>query len=268
MKFLFIVGVFCIAHVYSEETRLDDLPPQEAQQLLDKQDLSLSYAPKIESNVPALRFLGKEQHEVLEDIYLARQFHGQDGLGGYVYGYAVPDIAKSEKKEPNGNLKGSYSYINGDGQEIKVEYYDDGNGFHHTDNLPTVELVQIEDTPEVKAARDEHFRIWNEIAEKHRSLNPNAVQEEESKYNEEEEKYDGRYDGPEPKAYVPRPEETEEVKDPRGFFYSFDYPAGIIVDKGRAVGGASQHNKRETFTKEQKDVFDNTRSLLNSQAQK
>lgn len=95
-----------------------------------------------------------------------------------------------------------------------------------------------------------------------------SVQEEESKYNEEEEKYDGRYDGPEPKAYVPRPEETEEVKDPRGFFYSFDYPAGIIVDKGRAVGGASQHNKRETFTKEQKDVFDNTRSLLNSQAQK
>lgn len=69
------------------------------------------------------RFLGNEPHHVLEDIYLARQYHGQDGLGGYLYGYNVPDIAKTEKKKPSGDLKGAYNYIAGDGQEIKVSKF-------------------------------------------------------------------------------------------------------------------------------------------------
>lgn len=162
-----------IASVFAEEVRLDDLPPNEAQQILDQQDLSLKYAPKVDSNVPALRFLGNQQHEVLEDIYQARQFHGQDGVGGYVYGYSVPDIAKAEKKKASGDLKGSYSYVNGQGQEIKVEYWDDGTGFHHVDNLPKVELKPAEDTPEVKAAKEEHFRIWREQAERNKNYNPN-----------------------------------------------------------------------------------------------
>lgn len=64
--------------------------------------------------------MGNEPHHVLEDIYLARQYHGQDGLGGYLYGYNVPDIAKTEKKKAGGDLTGAYNYIAGNGQEIKV----------------------------------------------------------------------------------------------------------------------------------------------------
>lgn len=86
------------------------------------------------------------------------------GIGGYVYGYSVPDIAKAEKKTAGGDLKGSYSYVNGQGQEIKVEYWDDGTGFHQTDNLPKVILEANTDTPEVQAAKEEHFRIWRELA--------------------------------------------------------------------------------------------------------
>lgn len=37
-----------------------------------------------------------------------------------MYGYSVPDIAKSEKKVAGGDLTGSYSYVNGQGEEIKV----------------------------------------------------------------------------------------------------------------------------------------------------
>lgn len=74
----------------------------------------------MDSNVPAVRVLGRDPHRVLEDIYLANQYHGQDGLGGYLYGYSVPDIAKTEKKQAGGDLRGAYNYINGDGQEIKV----------------------------------------------------------------------------------------------------------------------------------------------------
>lgn len=48
----------------------------------------------------------------------------------------------------------------------QIEYWDDGTGFHQIDNIPKVPLVQIEDTPEVKAAREEHDRLWKEIAER------------------------------------------------------------------------------------------------------
>jgi hypothetical protein len=38
-----------------------------------------------------------------------------------LYGYAVPDIAKTEKKKAGGDLRGAYNYIAGNGQEIKVK---------------------------------------------------------------------------------------------------------------------------------------------------
>ena len=164
MQIFLIVAILSTA--LAEDVRLLDLEPNEAAQLLESKDQSLHYAPKIETNVPAVRFLGNEPHQVLEDIYLANQYHGQDGLGGYLYGYSVPDIAKTEKKKAGGDLRGAYNYINGDGKEIKVEYWDDGTGFHQVDNVDQIQPQQVEDTPEVKAAREEHFRIWQEEAER------------------------------------------------------------------------------------------------------
>lgn len=105
------------------EVRLIDLEPTDAQQIIERQDQALNYAPKIETNVPAVRYLGNQPHHVLEDIYLARQYHGQDGIGGYLYGYNVPDIAKTEKKKAGGDLRGAYNYINGEGKEIKVLHF-------------------------------------------------------------------------------------------------------------------------------------------------
>lgn len=155
----------CLISSFSaEDVRLTDLDPNEASQLIESKDQSLKYAPKVDSNVPAVRVLGKDAYNVLEDIYLANQYHGQDGVGGYLYGYSVPDIAKTEKKKAGGDLRGAYNYITGDGQEIKVEYWDDGTGFHQVDNVPRVLPQQIEDTPEVKAAKAEHARIWQEQA--------------------------------------------------------------------------------------------------------
>lgn len=98
------------------------MEPQDAQQIIEQQDTSLKYAPKVESNVPAVRYLGNEPHNVVEDIYLANQYHGQDGLGGYLYGYSVPDISKTEKKKAGGDLRGAYNYIAGNGKEIKVSH--------------------------------------------------------------------------------------------------------------------------------------------------
>ncbi|KAF5299375.1 hypothetical protein FQR65_LT09416 [Abscondita terminalis] len=150
-----------LSAIHAEEVRLVELEPDQAAQYINQQDQTLKYAPKIDSNVPSVRYIGNHPEHVVEDIYLANQYHGQDGLGAYVYGYSVPDIAKTEKKERSGNLKGAYNYIAGNGQEIKVQYWDDGTGFHQIDNVPK---DQPEDNPEVKAAKEEHLRIWHEQA--------------------------------------------------------------------------------------------------------
>ncbi|GJQ69819.1 hypothetical protein Trydic_g22371 [Trypoxylus dichotomus] len=158
--------IICAGCAVAEDLRLLDLPPEEASQYIEGKDQSLKYAPKIESNVPAVRVLGATPTNVLEDIYLANQYHGQDGLGGYLYGYSVPDIAKTEKKKAHGDLRGAYQYINGGGQEIKVQYWDDGTGFHQVDNLPEVLPKQVEDSPDVQAAKQEFFKRWHEEAER------------------------------------------------------------------------------------------------------
>lgn len=43
----------------AEETRLLDLEPNDAQNIIEHQDQSLKYAPQIDTNVPAVRFLGR-----------------------------------------------------------------------------------------------------------------------------------------------------------------------------------------------------------------
>ncbi|XP_044750250.1 keratin, type I cytoskeletal 9-like isoform X3 [Coccinella septempunctata] len=156
-----LLGVIYVSR--PESVNLPDLDPQDAQQIIEQQDTSLNYAPKVESNVPAVRYLGNEPHNVVEDIYLANQYHGQDGLGGYLYGYSVPDIAKTEKKKAGGDLRGAYNYIAGNGQEIKVEYWDDGTGFHQIDNVPK---NLPEDLPAVKAEKERFLKRWQEEAER------------------------------------------------------------------------------------------------------
>ncbi|KAF7271374.1 cuticular protein 67B [Rhynchophorus ferrugineus] len=252
----------------AEEVRLLDLEPTDAQNIIEKQDQSLKYAPKIETDVPAVRFLGQEPHNVLEDIYLAKQYHGQDGLGGYLYGYQVPDIAKNEQKKPSGDLKGSYNYINGAGQEIKVEYWDNGNGFHQVDNVPQILPTQIDDSPEVKAAKEAFLKRWHEEAERntHPVQSPYnaegkyasgplaqyqaAASGPQSAYAPQPTPSEGAYVPDSEGKYVPGPEE-ESTGPPKGFFYAFDYPVGIITqDRGRALPagaelkGVYQENKQ------------------------
>lgn len=87
----------------------------------------------------------------------------------------------------------------------------------------------------------------------------NSADDDSEKY-----KYDESQD--EQWKYVPTKEELEPPKDPKGFFYKFDYPVGIIVDKGRAVSGSGQH-KRSSDKQDQlaiqNDLFNKNRAILN-----
>lgn len=92
----------------------------------------------------------------------ASQYHAQDAFGQYQYGYSNPLSAKNEIKTADGITRGSYSYIDSNGQLQTVSYIADPlNGFRvAATNLPVApQAVQIPDAPDVAAAKEELFRL-------------------------------------------------------------------------------------------------------------
>nr|XP_034179489.1 uncharacterized protein LOC117603957 [Osmia lignaria] len=90
-----------------------------------------------------------------------RQFHIQDGAGGYHYSFTGPHHAKSESSL-NGITQGGYSYVDANGVLQTVTYTaDDENGFRvSASNLPQPpknHLQTVQDTPEVAAAKKNHL---------------------------------------------------------------------------------------------------------------
>ncbi|XP_033203397.1 cuticular protein 16 [Bombus vancouverensis nearcticus] len=83
-----------------------------------------------------------------------RQYHVQDGSGGYRYSFTGPHHAKSESSS-NGITRGGYSYIDSNGILQTVTYTaDDENGFRvSASNLPQPpknDVRAIQDKPQAK----------------------------------------------------------------------------------------------------------------------
>ncbi|KAG8039786.1 hypothetical protein G9C98_000515 [Cotesia typhae] len=87
----------------------------------------------------------------------------QDSLGQYSFGYSAPGSARSEVGAADGSTRGAFSYVDGSGVVQTAKYTADGeNGFRiEASNLP-VAPRPVEETPEVQAARLEHFRAYEE----------------------------------------------------------------------------------------------------------
>lgn len=103
---------------------------------------------------------------------ILNQYHSQNELGQYAYGYSGPNSAKVETKSFDGVTRGSYSYIDAEGKLQTVQYTADAlNGFNAAaTNLPKAPIdngvapEQVQDTPEVARAREEHLAAYNEAA--------------------------------------------------------------------------------------------------------
>lgn len=80
------------------------------------------------------------------------QYHAQDILGQYAYGYATPTSTKSETKTADGVTLGGYSYLDSFGILQTVRYFADPiHGFRvAATNLP-------QDLPEVAIAKAQHL---------------------------------------------------------------------------------------------------------------
>ncbi len=70
------------------------------------------------------------------------QFHAQDELGQYNYGYSGPTSAKQEVRSSDGVVKGSYSYVDANGIIQTVNYISDAFGYRVAGtNIPGAPVV-------------------------------------------------------------------------------------------------------------------------------
>lgn len=100
----------------------------------------------------------KPTNEILTGRIIAptsSQFHSQDNLGQYSYGYTDGHSSKVEVKTLDGITRGGYNYIDADGKLQSVQYTSDANGFHvDATNLPVApQLGEIKEESEVIIAR-------------------------------------------------------------------------------------------------------------------
>ncbi|XP_064096987.1 uncharacterized protein LOC135208577 [Macrobrachium nipponense] len=111
------------------------------------------------------------------------QYHSQDEFGQYAYGHASLGQVHNAVRDFTGAVRGSYSYIDANNEEVIVHYIADHDGFRVSSNAlpvaptfdsaapeapefnlvgPVFDLEPAVETPEVAAARAEHFRLVEE----------------------------------------------------------------------------------------------------------
>ncbi|ALC43973.1 Cpr72Eb [Drosophila busckii] len=102
------------------------------------------------------------------------QYHSQDELGQYYYGYSSPHASKHEARTADGVTHGAYSYVDAHGQHQHVAYKADAAGFQLTAN--SLKQQPIAETAEVAALRAQHLAAHAEmklrLAGKSTALNP------------------------------------------------------------------------------------------------
>jgi len=128
---------------------------------------AVSYAaPAVSYAAPAVTYAAPA---VVAPAVTKTQYHAQDELGQASHGYAYPGQAAAEVRDAAGNVRGSYAYINPNGEEIRVNYVAGHGGFRAESNAlpvaPAATLVgpaPVQDTPEVVAAKAAHFAAVQE----------------------------------------------------------------------------------------------------------
>lgn len=294
-----------VTGISTKRIQLIDITPEEAQKLITEQSLDLRYATKLSERASD----GRDGDDYVEETYEANQFHGQDGLGRAIFGYTDNQQSRLEARNVNGEVRGQYQYLDPWGNDVQVQYWSDGLGFHQTDNHPSYELKPVTETPDVRKAREEHERLWKEAARLN-GVDPDAndyisnvdrfeSEADESDDDDGEEELEGQvsnqhqslirypalpYSGhivpsnarsfgrvvddavivdsaksgsEQPVVRFARQnevveEEDEVASEPRGFFYSFDYPVPFL--KRASSAAASERYETRVHVDEQQPL--------------
>ncbi|XP_042882458.1 uncharacterized protein LOC122259607 [Penaeus japonicus] len=99
------------------------------------------------------------------------QYHAQDEIGQYSFGYAGGPSSRAESHDAFGVVRGSYNYVDSEGKVQTQHYVADALGFRVSGtNLPvtpdtSVALpLPVQDTPEVAAAKIAHQQAFDQAA--------------------------------------------------------------------------------------------------------
>lgn len=120
------------------------------------------------------------QPNFYENTVVPTSYYNQDGLGQYSYGYSGGPSAKSETKTLDGVIRGTYSYLDDNGNLQRVDYIaDDIGGYRAAASaFPTLSstqaalrIKQVEDTPEVQLAKLEHLAAHRKAQYKYATNN-------------------------------------------------------------------------------------------------
>lgn len=247
-NFIFCAFLLVLPAAFAENIFKINITPEEAQQFLQSANNlrglnEIDYAPKTgENTLPEsvysktnekgeFVYMGRvidKPDDYVEEHYDAHQYHGQDGLGQYVYGYKDWNQGKNEKKDETGKVSGSYKYVQPHGRDFIATYYADDSGFHVEDNRPEHLKAPATKTPAVKKAEEEHFKLWGELAAANgQNPDPFAPEYQQESSYQPTEAETRQYVHKEPE-YVPGP---EEKGPPHGFFYAFDYSVPLLRNK-------------------------------------
>jgi hypothetical protein len=138
------------------------------------------YAPAAEVNsVPVIENQELAEPVILEavvPVVTQTQYHAQDELGQYNFGYSDPNSERQETRTADGVVRGFYNYLDSDGHVQTVYYIADALGFRVAGtNVPVAVYdlpldVSHSETPEVQAARAEHIAIYNTVKAEHEQL--------------------------------------------------------------------------------------------------
>jgi len=144
-------------------------------------------------------------------IDLASQYHSQDEFGQFTFGHASLGQAHQQTRDFTGAVRGSYTYLNPEGEQVVAHYIADAGGFRVSSNAlpvaptfdgvapeapvadlkapvfdleapvfdleaPVFDLEQVENTEEVADAIAEHLRL----VEEHKALVAAAIAEAEA----------------------------------------------------------------------------------------
>ncbi|CAL4179438.1 unnamed protein product, partial [Meganyctiphanes norvegica] len=103
------------------------------------------------------------------------QYHSQDELGQYTFGYSGGPSSRAENRDAFGVVRGSYNYVDANGEIQTQSYIADALGFRvAATNLPVapeagdaptlVGTEPVMDTVEVKAAKASFRKLFDEAA--------------------------------------------------------------------------------------------------------
>ncbi|CAH0386597.1 unnamed protein product [Bemisia tabaci] len=92
------------------------------------------------------------------------QFYKKEKNGRVIFGFHTREQTRMESRDADAKVYGAYTYFDPSGNPVRMQYWDEGKGFHMAGNtLPQNAMPEVvTDTPEVQAAKQLHHKLYEQ----------------------------------------------------------------------------------------------------------